>query len=51
MGVIPVFLGLLWFPFLSAVRVYWMEGLLSFTVGLLAFLGLDALKERFEAVA
>lgn len=48
-GVIPVFLGLLWFPFLSAVRVYWMEGLLSFTVGLLAFLGLDALKEAFEA--
>jgi len=49
-GVIPVFLGLLWFPFLAAVRGRWMEGLLSFTVGLLAFLGLDALKEAFEAV-
>ena len=49
-GVIPVFLGLLWFPFLTAVRGRWMEGLLSFTVGLLAFLGLDALKEAFEAV-
>lgn len=47
-GVIPVFLGLLWFPFLTAVRAQWMEGLMSFTVGLLAFLGLDALKEAFE---
>jgi zinc transporter, ZIP family len=47
-GVIPVFLGLLWFPFLAAVRTQWMEGLMSFTVGLLAFLGLDALKEAFE---
>jgi ZIP family zinc transporter len=49
-GVIPVFLGLLWFPFLTTLRGGWMEGLLSFTVGLLAFLGLDALKEAFEAV-
>ncbi len=49
-GVIPVFLGLLWFPFLTAVKGRWMEGLLSFTVGLLAFLGFDALKEAFEAV-
>ena len=47
-GVIPVFLGLLWFPFLTAVRARWIEGLMSFTVGLLAFLGLDALKEAFE---
>lgn len=49
-GVIPVFLGLLWFPFLTAVRARWVEGLMSFTVGLLAFLGLDALKEAFEVV-
>src|SRR3989304_1129881 len=49
-GVIPVFLGLLWFPFLTAVRGRWIEGLLSFTVGLLPFLGLDALKEAFKAV-
>ncbi|MEE9154460.1 MAG: hypothetical protein V3U42_10260 [candidate division NC10 bacterium] len=49
-GVIPVFLGLLWFPFLTAVRGEWIEGLLSFTVGLLAFLGLDALREAFGAV-
>lgn len=49
-GVIPVFLGLLWFPFLTTLRGGWMEGLLSFTVGLLAFLGVDALKEAFEAV-
>jgi zinc transporter ZupT len=49
-GVIPVFLGLLWFPVLTAVRGAWIEGLLSFTVGLLAFLGVDALREASEAV-
>lgn len=49
-GVIPVFLGLLWFPFMTTLKGPWIEGLLSFTVGLLAFLGLDALREAFEAV-
>jgi zinc transporter ZupT len=48
-GVIPVFLGLLWYPFLTSLKEGWMDFLLSFTVGLLTFLGLDALKEAFEA--
>jgi len=43
-GVIPVFLGLLWLPFLADVSSRWIDFFLSFTVGLLLFLGVDALE-------
>lgn len=43
-GVIPVFLGLLWLPFLAGVSSRWVDFFLSFTVGLLLFLGVDALE-------
>jgi len=43
-GVIPVFLGLLWLPFLSGISRHWVDFFLSFTVGLLLFLGVDALE-------
>jgi zinc transporter ZupT len=48
-GVIPVYLGLLWFPFLRRVRGQWFHFFLSVTAGLLIFLGVDALKEALEA--
>jgi len=47
-GVIPVFLGLLWLPFLAGVSPRWIDFFLSFTVGLLLFLGVDALEGAFE---
>jgi zinc transporter, ZIP family len=47
-GVIPVFLGLLWLPFLRAMPVRWMDFWLSLTLGLLLFLGIDTLKEALE---
>ena len=47
-GVIPVFLGLLWLPFLAGVSQRWIDFFLSFTVGLLLFLGVDALEGAFE---
>ena len=47
-GVIPVLLGLLWLPFLRMLRERWYSFLLSLTVGLLLFLGFDALSESFE---
>lgn len=50
-GVVPVFLGLLWFPFLSRLPEKWIHFFLSLTVGLLIFLGVDALEEAFEAAA
>lgn len=47
-GVIPVFLGLLWFPFLRRIHRKWIHFFLSLTVGLLVFLGVDALHEAIE---
>jgi len=47
-GVIPVLLGLLWLPFLRMLKERWYSFLLSLTVGLLLFLGFDALSESFE---
>ena len=47
-GVIPVFLGLLWLPFLSGVSPRWVDFFLSFTVGLLLFLGVDALEGALD---
>ena len=44
-GVIPVFLGLLWLPFLRAIHRKWLDFFLCLTVGLLVFLGVDALAE------
>ena len=44
-GVIPVFLGLLWLPFLRSISKEWMGFFLSLTIGLLVFLGVDALAE------
>jgi len=41
-GVIPVSLGMLWLPFLGRLGRRWMSTLIAFTVGLLAFLGIDA---------
>ena len=50
-GVIPVFLGLLWLPFLRTLQRRWLDFFLSLTVGLLVFLGVDALAEALEFAA
>jgi ZIP family zinc transporter len=50
-GVIPVFVGLLWFPFLRGISREWLDFFLSLTVGLLVFLGVEALLEAFENAA
>jgi zinc transporter ZupT len=47
-GVIPVFLGLLWLPFLRAMPRAWMDFWISLTIGLLLFLGLDTIQESIE---
>jgi ZIP family zinc transporter len=47
-GVIPVLLGLLWLPFLRSIDRRWVDFFLSLTVGLLVFLGVDAVAEAFE---
>jgi zinc transporter ZupT len=47
-GVIPVFLGILWLPFLRSLGTKAYDFLLSLTVGLLVFLGVDALADAIE---
>lgn len=48
-GVIPVLIGLLWFPFLRRLERRWIHFMLALTAGLLVFLGVDALEEGIEA--
>jgi zinc transporter ZupT len=50
-GVIPVFLGLLWLPFLRGIGRHWLDFFLSLTMGLLVFLGVDAAVEAAETAA
>ncbi|HEY5815120.1 MAG TPA: ZIP family metal transporter [Solirubrobacterales bacterium] len=50
-GVIPVALGMLWLPFVRRVDASWIVALIAFTVGLLAFLGIDAALEGLEIAA
>ena len=50
-GVVPVFLGLLWYPFLRSIRRRWVHFFLSLTIGLLVFLAVDALHEALETAA
>jgi zinc transporter ZupT len=50
-GVIPVYLGLFWFPALRQLGRRWMVFLLAITAGLLVFLGIDTLVEALEQAA
>lgn len=50
-GVIPVGLGITWFPFLRRIGKKGIDFLLYLTVGLLAFLVIDALFEGLEVAA
>jgi ZIP family zinc transporter len=50
-GVIPVLIGLLWFPFIKRLSANKYNFFLSLTAGLLIFLGIDALVESNEIIA
>lgn len=50
-GVIPVLIGLLWFPFLKRLSTNKYNFFLSLTAGLLVFLGIDSLIEANEIAA
>ena len=47
-GIIPVAIGMLWLPWLRGVDARWIRFLLAFTIGLLGFLGIEALLEGTE---
>lgn len=48
-GILPVAAGILWLPFLRQLSSGWTLALLSLTLGLLVFLGVDAWHEGMEA--
>ncbi|WBQ02086.1 ZIP family metal transporter [Kribbella sp. CA-293567] len=50
-GVIPVVLGMIFLPVLRRVRLRVIRGLMALTVGLLAFLAIDAAIEGLELAA
>lgn len=47
-GVIPVLLGMLWFPFMRGLSDRWIHAALTFASGVLAFLAFDAGFEALE---
>ncbi|MBP1996377.1 ZIP family metal transporter [Paenibacillus eucommiae] len=50
-GVVPIVLGLMWFPFMRRFSVRGMHAVLAFTAGLLIFLVVDTFQEGFEFAA
>ncbi|SEN97079.1 ZIP family metal transporter [Paenibacillus sp. OV219] len=50
-GVVPVGLGLLWFPFMRRFSDRGIQAVLALTVGLLIFLVIDTFQEGFELAA
>jgi len=47
-GIIPVMIGLLWLPFIKRIGKNKYNFFLALTIGLLVFLGIDAIQEAFE---
>lgn len=47
-GVIPIALGMLWLPWIRRIPPAWLRAVMALTVGLLAFLAIDATLEGFE---
>ncbi len=47
-GIIPVYLGILWFPALRQVGRRWLVFLFAVTAGLLVYLGIDSAAEALE---
>jgi zinc transporter, ZIP family len=47
-GVIPVALGMLWLPWVRRIPPGWLRVVMAVTIGLLAYLAIDATLEGFE---
>jgi zinc transporter ZupT len=50
-GIIPVALGLMWYPVMKRMGRKWLGAVLALTLGLLVFLLVDTLLEAFEVAA
>jgi zinc transporter, ZIP family len=47
-GIVPITLGLLWYPFMKRLTKRWINAILALTVGLLLFLFFGTLLDGFE---
>ncbi|WP_394237530.1 ZIP family metal transporter [Niallia oryzisoli] len=47
-GIVPITLGLLWYPFMKRLKRSWVNAILALTVGLLLFLFFGTLFDGFE---
>lgn len=47
-GIVPITLGLLWYPFMKRFNRKWINAILALTVGLLLFLFVGTLADGFE---
>jgi hypothetical protein len=47
-GIIPVALGMLWLPWIRSIPPGWLRAVMALTIGLLAFLAIDATLEGLE---
>ncbi len=47
-GIVPITLGLLWYPFMKRFNRKWINSILALTVGLLLFLFVGTLADGFE---
>jgi ZIP family zinc transporter len=47
-GIVPVTLGMLWLPFVRRIDERWIRVLIALTIGLLAFLAIDATLEGID---
>jgi ZIP family zinc transporter len=50
-GIIPIMIGLLWYPFIRRLNTNKYNFFLSLTAGLLVFLGIDAMLESNEIIS
>ena len=47
-GIVPVAIGMLWFPFMRTLRARWLHVILAISAGVLAFVGVEMAGEAVE---
>ena len=47
-GILPVFVGMLWFPYVRQLDVTWIHAVLAFSAGILAFIAFEMGEEAIE---
>lgn len=47
-GILPVFVGMLWFPYIRLLDATWIHAILAFSAGLLAFIAFEMGEEAIE---